>query len=71
MLRSLVGSEMCIRDRLLPDVVNKYYSELSDIFIFTADYKKQLQLEDKYAQIENAIDAVSYTHLTLPTIYSV
>lgn len=44
-------------ERLLPDVVNKYYSELSDIFIFTADYKKQLQLEDKYAQIENAIDA--------------
>ena len=42
MLRSLVGSEMCIRDRPTP-------------------------VDRRVAKLE----PVSYTHLTLPTIYSV
>ena len=58
MLRSLVGSEMCIRDR------------------WELVAKSTMIVESVIAVIENAdsnfsAGAVSYTHLTLPTIYSV
>ena len=63
MLRSLVGSEMCIRDRSTT----------------TTDDLEADDLLGAYAAAEagaggNAFlftGAVSYTHLTLPTIYSV
>ena len=63
MLRSLVGSEMCIRDRakqiggFLTD--EEWFDEFfSTMFLFSP--KSNL-----------STDPVSYTHLTLPTIYSV
>ena len=63
MLRSLVGSEMCIRDRR----VN------AD---FLAARGAAMVLEDgALADPDRGLAAlaipVSYTHLTLPTIYSV
>ena len=63
MLRSLVGSEMCIRDRFFAYVHDRRrdgtpttWSDIStnDIIDYVLDLKP-----------------VSYTHLTLPTIYSV
>ena len=63
MLRSLVGSEMCIRDRsvgnyfLIADQLN--YPAIKPVNKF---YNKSIIL---------MYGAVSYTHLTLPTIYSV
>lgn len=44
----LIGSEV-----LLPFVI-KYFSELEQSFIFTADYKNQFTLEDKKTQLETA-----------------
>ena len=63
MLRSLVGSEMCIRDSPASPWIHietvvetpwTYSWIIPDDLIFGAEYI-----------------AVSYTHLTLPTIYSV
>ena len=63
MLRSLVGSEMCIRDRGRTD--KGLYLTTGT---FTLDAKKEA-IRDGVPPIE--LVAVSYTHLTLPTIYSV
>eukprot|EP00969_Alexandrium_andersonii_P274948 12151750-Alexandrium_andersonii.AAC.1 len=61
MSASLVGSEMCIRDRRLRVPV-----------LICADWNmdpQQLQATNWPASM--GLEAVSYTHLTLPTICSV
>ena len=63
MLRSLVGSEMCIRDRLVGG------HEFGSRQPVNAGVALGRYLE---CPIDLSADAsVSYTHLTLPTIYSV
>ena len=63
MLRSLVGSEMCIRDRIY--VVGRQLVERRGIVRPGAggDGPRRREVVGRRA--------VSYTHLTLPTIYSV
>eukprot|EP00975_Prorocentrum_lima_P060732 12742610-Prorocentrum_lima.AAC.1 len=64
MTSSLVGSEMCIRDSSIVEAINEVQSSsgggerggLTEVIL------------NDYA---NDYDAVSYTHLTLPTICSV
>ena len=63
MLRSLVGSEMCIRDSS-PAGAGFYVKESC-----TMNDHDQVII-DSDMSFAQAI-AVSYTHLTLPTIYSV
>ena len=63
MLRSLVGSEMCIRDsceRRAPEAVEP--GDEDD------EAREGREHEQAVAPVP---EAVSYTHLTLPTIYSV
>ena len=79
-LRSLVGSEMCIRDRSLRDLnspilgTNFLYKEFVHSTtairqgIDNSPNEKQWQAIEAQALF---IWPVSYTHLTLPTIYSV
>ena len=63
MLRSLVGSEMCIRDRV--EIVRESRElEFSD----QGRVVRVCEIDDEE---RIGLDAVSYTHLTLPTIYSV
>eukprot|EP00975_Prorocentrum_lima_P024514 5153993-Prorocentrum_lima.AAC.1 len=61
MTSSLVGSEMCIRDRRRGPVCNQHAGSTAgaDAGGWLADWCPHNQL------------AVSYTHLTLPTICSV
>ena len=63
MLRSLVGSEMCIRDR--SDI-----GESGGTWEFPGGKleKNERAVDALTREIQ---EAVSYTHLTLPTIYSV
>ena len=63
MLRSLVGSEMCIRDRVRAE---------KDIVVTEDDgpFEKGDVLRSFHHQARRPM-SVSYTHLTLPTIYSV
>ena len=63
MLRSLVGSEMCIRDS-----INKVVS--GSILVVRAGKTNTAGLNKIIADYPS-FKAVSYTHLTLPTIYSV
>ena len=63
MLRSLVGSEMCIRDRLIASGSSNYATG-ADPYHWNATILGGLKGYIDYI-------AVSYTHLTLPTIYSV
>ena len=63
MLRSLVGSEMCIRDRAKMDMVD--WVNLSG-FDFTGQCNAHPDIP-----CWRSGGPVSYTHLTLPTIYSV
>ena len=63
MLRSLVGSEMCIRDRDTAAV--RFDQGAGD------GQPKPRAAIVALARFVPAIEAVSYTHLTLPTIYSV
>eukprot|EP00975_Prorocentrum_lima_P026305 5529492-Prorocentrum_lima.AAC.1 len=62
MTSSLVGSEMCIRDRVLiakpPKEVQAFESKMEEGIFWCWDPK-------------TTQGAVSYTHLTLPTICSV
>ena len=63
MLRSLVGSEMCIRDRTVTGATGRD----EDLLLFAPS-----SLGETTAGAWSLyFDAVSYTHLTLPTIYSV
>eukprot|EP00969_Alexandrium_andersonii_P088334 3895755-Alexandrium_andersonii.AAC.1 len=63
MSASLVGSEMCIRDRLLPVLVARVVggSVVAPVAAVVVDDCVCL----------SALGSVSYTHLTLPTICSV
>eukprot|EP01017_Pseudomicrothorax_dubius_P027732 TRINITY_DN3233_c0_g1_i8.p1 TRINITY_DN3233_c0_g1~~TRINITY_DN3233_c0_g1_i8.p1 ORF type:complete len:104 (-),score=23.33 TRINITY_DN3233_c0_g1_i8:35-346(-) len=103
MLRSLVGSEMCIRDRVKSEVIqpilnNSYLllSMINDIIDYSRIKRNtlrpcfrefdpremireviqlfEIQAKKKKLTLEMIVDnsiPVSYTHLTLPTIYSV
>eukprot|EP00975_Prorocentrum_lima_P034227 7191077-Prorocentrum_lima.AAC.1 len=62
MTSSLVGSEMCIRDSLIP-----YIPYLP----FLLPHRLEGKGRRKVKQHHNILCAVSYTHLTLPTICSV
>eukprot|EP00969_Alexandrium_andersonii_P135904 6012341-Alexandrium_andersonii.AAC.1 len=61
MSASLVGSEMCIRDRA------------SAVLRLWSDAQAGLKSDrlPLIAELRITLDAVSYTHLTLPTICSV
>ena len=63
MLRSLVGSEMCIRDRHMG-----YPFFLSRVIVQSEYLAKYLL---PACRCQRCPVPVSYTHLTLPTIYSV
>eukprot|EP00975_Prorocentrum_lima_P037930 7982448-Prorocentrum_lima.AAC.1 len=60
MTSSLVGSEMCIRDRYVSDIMAP-----NDLL------QSHERREAVSVPKELLFDAVSYTHLTLPTICSV
>eukprot|EP00969_Alexandrium_andersonii_P247940 10956592-Alexandrium_andersonii.AAC.1 len=62
MSASLVGSEMCIRDRQ-PPASNQFTAKRTLVQIHTAANTLHCG--------RGSQDAVSYTHLTLPTICSV
>eukprot|EP00975_Prorocentrum_lima_P047521 9935064-Prorocentrum_lima.AAC.1 len=62
MTSSLVGSEMCIRDRSKKKLLLKKKSLLKKLLLKKKLFLKKLLLKKK---------PVSYTHLTLPTICSV
>ena len=63
MLRSLVGSEMCIRDRYITTPAQ---------YTIVRQFGKIVSIVDEPGlRIKTPIIPVSYTHLTLPTIYSV
>eukprot|EP00975_Prorocentrum_lima_P006675 1435676-Prorocentrum_lima.AAC.1 len=63
MTSSLVGSEMCIRDRMVPP----------NFITFVSPTSGQGNVPALTAQVgqDGGDQAVSYTHLTLPTICSV
>ena len=63
MLRSLVGSEMCIRDR----------DPATGTGTFLAEVVRQVhtKFEGQEGMWPQYVEPVSYTHLTLATIYSV
>ena len=63
MLRSLVGSEMCIRDS---EGYRQYKLENDPDDLFNPG-----KLSADFPQSRIYTPSVSYTHLTLPTIYSV
>ena len=63
MLRSLVGSEMCIRDSDQP------HFEWAEFYDWPAPRQALLDAGMSFPGV-NCVP-VSYTHLTLPTIYSV
>ena len=82
MLRSLVGSEMCIRDRSggVPvaigacDQAGSVVPGLAHDNILRVVWAGAVLIHVRYDADQPAhavIEAVSYTHLTLPTIYSV
>eukprot|EP00969_Alexandrium_andersonii_P168707 7456122-Alexandrium_andersonii.AAC.1 len=60
MSASLVGSEMCIRDSYYYDVNPEFFLHALDFECYKPGIFRRIQ-----------DDAVSYTHLTLPTICSV
>eukprot|EP00975_Prorocentrum_lima_P017867 3769456-Prorocentrum_lima.AAC.1 len=60
MTSSLVGSEMCIRDRYFKKVV----APVRVVVVVDASYRSNEEISDCLAP-------VSYTRLTLPTICSV
>ena len=81
-----MGSEMCIRDRFLPAaptepaypiltddaVLAEVAAALADTGVAVADIEiARLKAETDVAGFAPFFEPVSYTHLTLPTIYSV
>ena len=80
MLRSLVGSEMCIRDSVCIDIVETNCRNVQRQGFQIAGSKVAMHHQSAFGKslehahtviVEHCIGAVSYTHLTLPTIYSV
>eukprot|EP00975_Prorocentrum_lima_P056921 11943210-Prorocentrum_lima.AAC.1 len=63
MTSSLVGSEMCIRDRTINEEQMDFYNY--QVAEMTKQYQRATQV------LGHRHQAVSYTHLTLPTICSV
>mgnify|MGYP007068836132 CR=1 FL=1 len=63
MLRSLVGSEMCIRDS---NTIDRYVMQVD---VGDAEPPEGVVITQSLRRALSAL--VSYTHLTLPTIYSV
>eukprot|EP00969_Alexandrium_andersonii_P219392 9689464-Alexandrium_andersonii.AAC.1 len=63
MSASLVGSEMCIRDRLL----RRVNAQIAPRALSTGARGAPVQMRTYF----NTPHTVSYTHLTLPTICSV
>eukprot|EP00975_Prorocentrum_lima_P059264 12424951-Prorocentrum_lima.AAC.1 len=63
MTSSLVGSEMCIRDRLLWDTNARLGLQVPS--------KQPMGVLIALPRLEHIPRTVSYTHLTLPTICSV
>ena len=63
MLRSLVGSEMCIRDRDPLNFPIRLNNKLA--------YLNSIANRGDFPPTQSTLKAVSYTHLTLPTIYPV
>ena len=75
MLRSLVGSEMCIRDRIWRGgciIRSAFLNKIYEAFRREPGLPN-LIMDNYFTGIlrENSDSSVSYTHLTLPTIYSV
>eukprot|EP00969_Alexandrium_andersonii_P137859 6096516-Alexandrium_andersonii.AAC.1 len=62
MSASLVGSEMCIRDRYFEDMKRRIQQESA---------AERRARRTRIIVLQHEADAVSYTHLTLPTICSV
>ena len=83
MLRSLVGSEMCIRDRFYAESIDKLIKNMNDCSpeIMTAvprfyqnlyqkinaSFSKATGIKKILVQKMLNLGPVSYTHLTLPT----
>eukprot|EP00969_Alexandrium_andersonii_P290626 12845352-Alexandrium_andersonii.AAC.1 len=63
MSASLVGSEMCIRDRSQPAPISREQRRRR--------VRRAARLRDQLSHLDAPEGAVSYTHLTLPTICSV
>ena len=63
MLRSLVGSDMCIRDSIEGTYYDMEVDDKGNYIAHICGYQWVLAPVDT--------ESVSYTHLTLPTIYSV
>eukprot|EP00969_Alexandrium_andersonii_P247892 10954298-Alexandrium_andersonii.AAC.1 len=63
MSASLVGSEMCIRDRIGP-LAPRFRWRIRNL-------REKLRRKVFSAASATNVEAVSYTHLTLPTICSV
>eukprot|EP00975_Prorocentrum_lima_P045758 9574449-Prorocentrum_lima.AAC.1 len=63
MTSSLVGSEMCIRDREETAEPAKHVCQVHHVLLCTAGKPEETA--------KHVSEAVSYTHLTLPTICSV
>ena len=68
MLRSLVGSEMCIRDRdyTTQIIILALLVSVTSITLwaFLGKFLRKFATNDKFI---NYFNSVSYTHLTLPT----
>eukprot|EP00969_Alexandrium_andersonii_P276116 12204895-Alexandrium_andersonii.AAC.1 len=62
MSASLVGSEMCIRDSQGP---------VQELRVLAIRSHAELREVASTTALEHDVEAVSYTHLTLPTICSV
>ena len=76
MLRSLVGSEMCIRDSLAAsaseaDPAGTRVWQITNGAGWVDTSETYVNYIQGQAVPEPCLGAVSYTHLTLPTIYSV
>ena len=75
MLRSLVGSEMCIRDRPRTYHTMTTQQPSSEPTMHVDRYERGWMIAAVIMLVSFAVAvtvaAVSYTHLTLPTIYSV
>ena len=69
-----MGSEMCIRDSLQDAPIGHSLRDFMQVAQFSGDSDLHLKLDVPLSPPvldKQGVAAVSYTHLTLPTIYSV